>query len=282
MTRLEEEIKKTNYVKIVNPDTQLLQPTFAEILKQKMPSKSIPCIILKPKNEQNNDKTRKELQSTIRPEKIAAGISYIKNARGGAILIKCETTKVKEIMFRAIETKMGNKYEENETKIRRPRIKIVNFQQDMNSDTIEECLKTQNNLVDKVTVKFIKKTKSGSGTIYCECSPSSFNTTMQQKKICIGWQRCSVYEDLELLRCYNCQEFFHKKNLCTNKIACSNCGGEHDETHCNVSTKCCRNCNDSNIKYKTKYDTGHSSSDFDCPTLIYHRNNLRAKTIYTD
>lgn len=100
------------------------------------------------------------------------------------------------------------------------------------------------------------------------------------KKNYVGWQRCNVYEDLEIPRCYNYQEFFHKKTACSNKMVCPDCGEEHEHTQCNNNAKCCRNCCISNNKYKTKYNTNHSAADPECPAMLYHINNLKGKTLY--
>lgn len=242
-----------------------------------------PKIIIKPKTTQTQQKTKDDLSKNVKPNQLSIGVKWMKSTNSGSLIIKCDNRQDTDKLQQEIKTKMEANYEVELSKMRLPRIKVVNFQQDTDNQDIENCIKKQNNLEDgSITVKYIRKVKSGSATIYLECSPKSFNIIMKQKKIYVGWQRCNVYEDLEVPRCYNCQGFFHKKMNCTNKPVCPNCGEEHTETDCTSEVKCCHNCHTSNDKYKTKHDMHHSTTDLNCPTLIYHINNLKDKTLYTE
>ena len=103
---------------------------------------------------------------------------------------------------------------------------------------------------------------------------------MRYKKLCIGWERFPVFEDLDVPRCFKCQGFFHRNNDCQNKIVCPNCNEEHEESACPKQRKCCANCVISNEKYKTKYNVEHSAKDVLCPSLVYHKQILQRRTDY--
>ncbi|KAJ8665712.1 hypothetical protein QAD02_007374 [Eretmocerus hayati] len=57
----------------------------------------------------------------------------------------------------------------------------------------------------------------------------------------------SIYRDVKyyvttVIRCYNCQKFGHKANLCKNVKVSQNCGCSHPNSECNNPEKCV-NCN---------------------------------------
>lgn len=171
-------------------------------------------------------------------------------------------------------------YEVNLTKMRRPRIKIVNFTGSTNVEEIQEKIREQNNIEGNLSVTFVKRNKKGSSTVYCECSPIAFNKIMASKKIYIDWERYPVFEDLEAPRCYQCQGFYHRKQNCRSKLVCPVCSGEHEQNICPKIKKCCINCVLSNDRFKTNYDVNHCSFDVDCPCNKYQQKKLQSITDY--
>lgn len=280
---LQEKIKMLEE----EPKESYVAQSYADVTKMQNNTNKIditnnfPNIIIKPKNAQTQEKTKDDLSQNIKPNQLNVGVKWMKTTNAGTVIIKCDSKQNTNKLKQEIESKLEPNYEVVLTKMRQPRIKITNFQQEMSKEDIEESIKKQNGIEGNIVVTYIKKTKLGSAIIFGECCPKSFGNIMRQGKIYIGWQRCPVYEDLEVPRCHNCQGFFHKKTNCTNKITCPKCGEEHDQAKCNTDKKHCCNCFMSNAKYKTKYDTNHHATDYQCPTLIFHKNNLRNKTTYT-
>lgn len=165
--------------------------------------------------------------------------------------------------------------------MRKPRIKITNFKQEMSVEDIEKSIYEQNPLSDKIQVTYIKKTKTGSSIIFCECPPAVFNEIINMKKLYIGWERHPVYEDLSIPRCFTRQAFYHKNRECRNKIVCPVCSEEHKENECPRRVKKCNNCVLANNKYKLKHSIDHEASDPNCFTLNYHTQVLKNKTNYS-
>lgn len=100
------------------------------------------------------------------------------------------------------------------------------------------------------------------------------------KKMYIGWERYPVYEDIGLIRCYNCQEYNHKSNRCDNEAVCANCAEKHETKACNANDKKCVNCLNANLRFKTKYNTQHAAVDPNCPSTKYHIDILKSKIDY--
>lgn len=254
--------------------------SFADVAKTKV-THTCPTIIIKPKTQQDLKKTKEDIEKNVKLEDLKVGVQNLKTTKSGAVVIKCLTKKGTELLETDIRKKLNDKYNIELSKMRKPRIKIINFKQEMDSEQIEKCIAEQNNVEGAIRVIYIKKSKFGTKTLICECCPRSFNRIMQEGKVCIGWERCKVYEDLDIPRCFNCQGYYHKKQNCSNAIVCSFCGESHVSENCHKIKKCCNNCIVSNEKYKTKYPVDHYATDPNCHSLAYLKHALRNKTIYS-
>lgn len=98
--------------------------------------------------------------------------------------------------------------------------------------------------------------------------------------MCILWERYPVYEDLNIPRCFRCQEYYHKISNCKNECVCEFCAGHHEVKNCPKVDKKCKNCVSANEKYKTNYDINHESSCNECPSYKYFLGVLRSKINY--
>lgn len=262
--------------------------TFAEVAKSNIPndlksSENFPDVIIKPKRTQDSKLTKDDVNKNIDPVKLKIGIKNMRTTKSGGIIIKCQTKSQTSKLEEEIKNKLSDKYEVDLTNMRKPRIKIVNFNQELDREQISSSIIEQNNLLNgSVNVVYVRKDKNKTQTIFCECSPQSFNKIMAKQNIYIGWQRLSVYEDLDVPRCFHCQGYYHKKKNCQNKLVCPICSEEHEENECPKQKKCCKNCKNSNEKYKTKYNIEHLANDQNCPTLDYFKKVLKSRTSYQE
>lgn len=266
--------------------------TYSQILRRegkvdnaqsKQMNSSTPTLIIKPKAKQSSEKTKNELQTKINPVQIKVGIKNLKEANHGNVIVKC-TTKQDIELFKKEAEKQLTEYVIETPKLRMPRIKIVGYTGDRSAVEIEESIRFQNNWIkqnDKLKITYVKKniTKRQS-TVFGECSPELFSKMIGAGKICIDWERLSVYEDLNLIRCYNCQGYRHKGSTCNATKVCGKCSGEHDVKECDRQEKACANCITANNQYNTKYDTNHAAFDSSCPTTIYHLKIMRSRIDY--
>lgn len=255
--------------------------TYANILstKNRNETQNYASIVIKPKTAQNDLQTKEDIKKNINPAELKVGIQNLRSTKNGTVIIKCSTKRDNEILECSLKDKLKNDYNIETTKMRKPKIKIANFNEEMTMENIETCINEQNQLTG-VKVTYVKKQKSGFQTIFCDCSPKAFKKLIDAKKIVIGWQRYPIYENLDIPRCFQCQEFYHKKTDCKNKLACSRCGEEHDETECPRQKKYCVNCTNSNKKYRTNHNTDHESTSTECPTLKFLTEILKNKTDY--
>lgn len=243
---------------------------------------NVPNIVIKPKNQQSNEKTRNDLLQTIKPEKLKLAVKSTKAIRNGGIVVKCNSRDDMMLLKEEATRKLMD-YTVDSTRMRKPRFKIVGYEGDLNLEQIRECIAEQNHLnsEDDYCLTFMRHNKkSKTNTIYGECSPSIFHRLIDLKKIFIQWQRCPIYEDINIQRCFKCQQHYHKSGTCQNNIVCEFCAGGHNVENCPKTIKRCRNCVDTNTKHKLGYNIEHAASDPECPSFLYLLNVLRSRTDY--
>lgn len=272
---LENQAKEINHVASYASIVQMERTNSDVVLK-----KNYPEIIIKPKRKQEATKTKSDVSLCIDPTKLKVGVRNIRTIDSGGIKIKCQSMHETDVLKRNITEKLQNDYEVNLTKMRKPRIKITNFDQDMSEDEIKRSIFEQNHVEGDMDITFLRKNRNSSVTIFGECSAAAFKSLMNISKIYIGWGRYPVYEDINVLRCFKCQQFHHKQKNCLNELVCPICSDSHEEKSCPKTKKCCKNCKMANEKYKIKYNFEHSSTDPSCPSVKYHIAMLKNKIDY--
>lgn len=102
-----EKVQMATYASVVSTDRKV-------DLKQKV---NIPGIIVAPNNsKQSSMKTKLDMENTINPGNIGVGVNTVKNFKNGAIIVKCDSMKSKEILRKKLQENMKENYEIKETK----------------------------------------------------------------------------------------------------------------------------------------------------------------------
>lgn len=285
-TILEKVTKiKENVEKISNGTQEILtKPSYSNIVETKV-TPNLPNIIIKPKQPQSLNKSKVDLETKIKPGSLGIRIKGRKELSDGKIVLKFPTLNDMEKLKTSAIQALSKDYEIIETSLRNPRVKIPGLKCVYSEAELERVIKTQNEMIitenESFKVSFIKSFKAkGYKTAFAECSPRLFQILLQNKKIFIGWERYSIYEDISVLKCYKCQQFHHKSNVCTNRQACSRCGGEHEFKDCTSQAKKCTNCQISNEKYKTQHKIEHEGNDPECPSYKYQIDIAKSRINY--
>lgn len=208
------------------------------------------------------------------------------NRKDGCVLIKCNSTKSTDKMKDVLITKLGQNYDIKESQMRRPSIFVSNIEKDFQSGDIVEAIRNQNLFLDEadeiklVSLKMNKHKTSQSGII--ECNGSAYKKLLSVGKIYLGLHRCSVRENLRVVRCFKCYSFNHKINDCkyNGPPVCSKCSGSHDYKTCKSEENYCNNCIRSNTKYKTDFSVGHTALDTGCPLYEIQMKRVKDRTDY--
>lgn len=252
-------------------------------VKENIVINNVPSLVIKPKQQQNPEKTEKDIRSKIDPSSIMVSIKGTRRTTNGNIVVKCRNRKDLETLRKEAVAKL-TEYDVQMSQLRKPQVKIIGYKGDLDKNSLERSIRGQNQFInaeDELKIAHIRRNqKNNSYIIFVECSPSLYHKLMTTKKIFIGWERYPVYEDLRISRCFKCQEHYHKAELCENKVVCEYCSQNHDVRDCPKTYRSCVNCDNANKKHKTEYCTNHSAGDPTCPSYQYLINVLRSKIDY--
>ena len=101
-----------------------------------------------------------------------------------------------------------------------------------------------------------------------EVDTDTYNSLMTARKVSIGWDKCSVYEAFNVLRCFKCGEFGHKSTECKNEETCSKCKGSHRTSECSSADYKCVNCNKMNLDRRMILCVNHPAFSVQCPVYL--------------
>lgn len=122
--------------------------------------------------------------------------------------------------------------------------------------------------------------------MYClEVSPELRKIVMKTKRIFIDWNSCRVEDSLPIIRCFKCNGFGHKSDVCSLADSrCGHCGGPHVTKVCNETRNkfFCTNCDKHNKIQNQKQilNTKHSAYDGSCKYFIRIQETIKFKINY--
>lgn len=244
-------------------------------------------VVIQPKKTQQFTETKTMVQSEVKPAELSVGISNIHKLKNGGVAISCKNKEEVQKLKNEVENKLGKDYNIKIPKQRNPQIKIVGLSQELSEEHIKKSIKNQNENVG-VKMKFfkihvIKKMKT-KYFIIAEVNNEMFQEIMLENEgtLNIEWDRCSVYEYFNVVRCYKCGRYNHKINDCKYAQTCIKCGeSNHKSNECTTGKLMCINCKESNEKLNLKLDTNHTAYDASCSVLQRIIGSIKRKTNYT-
>ncbi|XP_067619860.1 repetitive organellar protein-like [Eurosta solidaginis] len=236
------------------------QQTYANILRtgeNKNTARAVPelkkraPIIVKPKAKQTSERTRQDLNNKINPNELK--ITDIKAGHNGIMVIDSinedERNKIKQIM----DKKISDEYEIKIPRDYKPKLFITGMQFEKNRDYLIECLRKQNKCLEQGEIKIIKQynVKTSNKNYYnaiLEVDEEMFTNAIKLDKLNVGWERCKVYDGVDVTTCFKCRGYNHKATECKNEEVCTKCLGKHKTIECNEQpANKCINC----IKQRT-------------------------------
>ncbi|XP_037942901.1 uncharacterized protein LOC119675767 [Teleopsis dalmanni] len=250
--------------------------SYAEKLKSSNTS-TVP-ITVKPIRKQLGDDTKKDLKMKINPSELNVKVNGFRTRNDGRVTIKCVTSKEREILANDIKKKLSDQYIIETPVLRYPKLFISGISEKLENEDLVLAIKNQNNIIVQ-HIKVLKvyesyKNKKTFNAIV-EIDGKAFKQFMKERRINIRWDRCIVYEHLNVMRCYKCWGFNHKASVCKeidNVCAkCSETGHTHKECK-NVFIKCV-NC----VKAKKTLNLRELSTDHDCRDVMCKTLQRRVK-----
>lgn len=240
--------------------------------QQEMIKTPNPILIVKSKNaEQVATTTEEFIKDKIDPTKVP--ISNLRKKANGTITMECNNENIENVRAQT-EAALGCDYEVKIPQKFKPRIKAIGIHTEFTPDEMKKYIYSQNPVVTQnsyVEVIQIRETRLKNGfTAIIELDAKTYSDILSIGKLNIEWDRCSIFENINIRRCFNCSGYFHRFERCSDTKACSRCSEEHDLRDCKSSIDACINCKKANEKLNLNLDTNHPAWSEECE--VYKRN----------
>ena len=229
-------------------------------------------VIITPNANQASSVTVQQLNNKIHSKNY--NVTGVKHGTNGKIIIQCADDDTTKRLHNDAARELGEGYKISTPKNRLPRLKIVNITAEPTKEQLHDYLVNQNDSIcdfSDLKVLHIAKGKgnyAGSFTAYIEVNGKSFERIMSVGFVGIGWERCRVFEDIKVLRCFNCCSFNHTRDKCPQRSpTCGRCAGAHTTRGCDSELEMCANCVYAADTLKVQgVDPRHPSWDRACPS----------------
>lgn len=270
-----EELKRM----IQGEGTSATRVTYSEAVKEKKKEK---IIIIKPKVQQESEETKKTIKEKVDIKSMAVGITKLKKGSKGTVILGCESGEEIETLKAAVQDKMGEDFKVTESTQLKPKVKIVNVEEDelkLTDEELVDTIKTQNGIgeTEEREMKIVKRLTKGrehernrrgtvEGSIILEVDEATHEELLAKGKLSVGWRKCPVYNHVNVKRCFKCWGYYHIAKNCNREETCYKCAGKHNARECTVNKSKCVNCTFKNQTYNLKINVEHSALDRECPT----------------
>lgn len=248
------------------------------------PVKRDPILIVKARNSAEKSKVKEAVKSALNP--LSDPVKNIRETAKGDVVLVCNDEQSIENVKKKNCDVVGQLVEVNEPKMATPLVKVVGFDADLcdNHAELLQTLKAQNvELFDDtsaIVISDAKKRNDGqSGSAILKLDLATFKRVMKQQRVMIGWNRCRIYEHINVLRCYKCNEYGHVAKDCTSEsVVCALCAGNHKIEECKSKEFKCVNCVKARVNLNMNIDVNHSAFSSKCP-ILSRRTEKRKRNI---
>lgn len=218
-------------------------------------------VIIKPKDEtQSNATTKTDLLRGVNPIESNVSVTKVRHIKGGGLLVSCSSKDEANKLSNEVSTKLADKYTVREVKAVSPRIRIVGMTEEHGEESFVGLLTAQNQSTfsgssDLQLISFglmeRRRNDAGGGSqrkksrIYqavVQVNIATYQKALDVGQLLVGYDCCSVYDAVEVTRCYNCCGYNHISNNCKSKRVCPRCTGDHLVKDCTSHALKCINC----------------------------------------
>lgn len=259
-SKIQSILPKQSSVSVATPD----KPNYAQIVR----NKAHPGVLIKPKDQkQESSKTKTDMMKKISPADSNIQLSRLRAVGGGGLLLGCRNSEDNKKLKDIVQQKMSDSYEVVEMHGLNPRIRIAGITGKYDDQKLLETIKKCNRGV-------FTDTSSCSLIKFCSTkkNPNTFQATLQVDKctyenavafgyLFVDFDCCKVFDAIEVLRCFKCNEFHHSSKFCKNSVSCPRCGQGHMVNECHSDSLTCINCVKLNDKIDGSIDTNHAAWD---------------------
>lgn len=260
-------------------------------------------VIIKPKNDQQSARTTKaDLFREVNPIDSGVSISRVRHIKGGGLVIGCSSGDSAAKLEKEAKDKLSGKYTIREAGTVSPRIRIVGMTEEHDKDSLVNLLKLQNPHLfpAESDLKFIssgvvRRRRSGDAArddsvnrqkrhIYqsvIQVNVDTYKKALSSPQVFIGYDCCSVYDAIEVTRCFKCSGFNHTSVTCKSATACPRCAGDHLVADCTSSSLKCVNCVNAHGDAPDN-DIAHAAWDRECAVYQRKLKSFKAAVLNLD
>lgn len=227
-----EDVKRTIQEKITEIAENEIK-SYSEAVKDK---KKESKLIVKPKTEQESEATKKLVKEKVDIKNLAVGITKIKKGGKRSIILGCESEKEIKMLKDTVREKLGDDFKIEEPEKRKPKIKIINVNEEeinLKDENLIDTIVKQNEINGKeedfyitVVKKIVKekkddiaRTREGGrreeGSLILEVDETTHERMIRKEKLNIGWRKCLVFDYFNVKRCFKCWGYYHIAKNCT-------------------------------------------------------------------
>lgn len=266
------ETPKMSFAKVVKNNLKL--PGVEHAKKQK--NKPDPIVVIKPKEGVKVDDARAELRKNVDAKNL--NVKRVTSGRNGSVIVSLQDERSIKLLEENVSKQLEGRFEVKIQECMKPTVKIIGMSDEFNESDLKEKLVSQNEAL--ATIKHFKLRKT-----YCnekwrydnysaivELDAETYFKVIDIGKLNCGWNRCRVFDGLQVTRCYKCCGFNHKGAECTAKTeTCPICSENHPVKECNSKIEKCANCEKLRVERKLNIDVHHSAWSTECPVYIKQR-----------
>lgn len=194
--------------------------------------------------------------------------------------------------------KLGKDFEIMEPRMMKPKLKVINVDEDemkLKDEDLIDTIKRQNNIVGNVkgfymrVVKRINNDRRGGtartgrgnkeeGSLILEVDEESHELMLKRVKINIGWRKCMIFNHCSVRRCFKCWDYHHIAKNCTRQETCHKCAGDHNSNECKTNKMRCVNCMHKIKAFNLKINDEHDALSRECPSYLRAIEEDRMRT----
>lgn len=212
-------------------------------------NKTQPAVIINPKDtSQSYSQTKSEIMRYVDPTSSDIQLSRVKTVKDGGILIGCSNKNGHEKLKEVIQQNLANTYEVREVSGISPRIRLVGMSEQYTEDDLHNLVLRCNSgmFYEDSECKIIKMmpTKKNEEVFQAiiQVDKISYSKILSAGNLFVGYDSCTVYDAIEIYRCFNCNEYHHSSRNCQKAISCPICSGNHELKSCKSQFRKCTNC----------------------------------------
>lgn len=248
--------------------------------------KSKDVVIVQPKDaNQTCEATRAAVVNAVNP--VESGVCGVIDGSNGKIVIECQSLAASVKIRDAVDVALSSTHEVKAPSKRMPKIRVFGLRVDMSEPDFLDAIKKQNADIFnssshiRILKKFEVKKPNTKFGFKLEVDPATFKLVIAAQRVCVGWDKCWVNEEFNLLRCYNCWGYHHTQNTCKNDKTCFKCGESHESVNCKPEIEKCCVCISKSASSGLSLDTSHNAKSVLCPTYL-HKIEMEKRNINYD